>query len=170
MSAYRLRLSAVACIRPVVVLVAPLVVLGLVLASLHQPPAPTNIANPASSRPEPAQLRLASLPIPAQGAISARMGRDIQSYHAVRSDRGYSTRNPRHDLSIAFDHGGVAVASGASMLRLQLVSFGYGEHLQPASSGRIHAEANRVEYDSATLTEWYSNGPLGLQQGFTVAS
>ena len=27
-----------------------------------------------------------------------------------------------------------------------------------------------MEYDGGTLTEWYSNGPLGLQQGFTVAA
>src|SRR5262245_44664877 len=65
-------------------------------------------------RPDSAQRRLASLPIPAQGAISARLGEDLQAYHAVRTDRGYSARNPHHDLSLDFDDGGVAVASGAS--------------------------------------------------------
>ena len=53
---------------------------------------------------------------------------------------------------------------------MRLLSIGYGEHLQRAPPARIHAEANRVEYDGATVTEWYSNGPLGLQQGFTVAA
>ena len=152
------------------VLVTPLVVLGFALASLHERPGQTNSVNLASIRPDPAQLRVASLPIPAQGAISARLGRDLQAYHAVRTDRGYSARNPHHDLSIDFDHSGVAVASGVSTLRMRLLSIGYGEHLQPAPPARIHAEANRVEYDGATLTEWYSNGPLGLQQGFTVAA
>jgi hypothetical protein len=31
------------------------------------------------------------------------------------------------------------------------------------------AEANRVEYRRGGLTEWYLNGPLGLEQGFTLA-
>ena len=142
----------------------------LALASLHERPGQTNNVNLASIRADSAQLRVASLPIPAQGAISARLGRDLQAYHLVRTDRGYSARNPHHDLSMDFDHSGVAVASGVSTLRMRLLSFGYGEHLQPASPARIHAEANRVEYDGGTFTEWYSNGPLGLQQGFTVAA
>src|SRR5262245_56642486 len=121
MSAYRLRRRAVACVRPVVALVTPLVALSFALASPHERPGQTNIANPASIRPDPAQLRLASLPVPAQGAISARIGRDLQPYHAVGTDRGYSARNPHHDLSMSFDDGGVAVASGASTLRMRLL-------------------------------------------------
>ena len=31
------------------------------------------------------------------------------------------------------------------------------------------AEANRVEYRRGEVTEWYVNGPLGLEQGFTLA-
>jgi hypothetical protein len=30
------------------------------------------------------------------------------------------------------------------------------------------ANANRVEYRRDVLTEWYENGPLGLEQGFTL--
>ena len=171
MSAYRLHTRrAVACVRRVVVFVTPLVVLGFALASLHERPGQTNSVDPASIRPDPALLRVASLPIPAQGAISARLGRDRQAYHAVRTDRGYSARNPHHDLSIDFDYSGVAVASGVSTLRMRLLSIGYGEHLHLAAPARIHVEANRVEYHGTTLTEWYSNGPLGLQQGFNVAA
>ena len=84
----------------------------LALASLHERPGQTNNVNLASIRPDSAQLRVEGLPIPAQGAISARLGRDLQAYHAVRTDRGYSARNPHHDLSIDFDYSGVAVASG----------------------------------------------------------
>ena len=43
----------------------------LALASLHERPGQTNSVNAASIRPDPAQLRMASLPIPAQGAISS---------------------------------------------------------------------------------------------------
>ncbi|MGH2542798.1 MAG: hypothetical protein ACRDIB_08375, partial [Ardenticatenaceae bacterium] len=30
------------------------------------------------------------------------------------------------------------------------------------------AERNQVTYQRGTLNEWYVNGPLGLQQGFTL--
>jgi hypothetical protein len=31
------------------------------------------------------------------------------------------------------------------------------------------ARTNRVEYKRGALTEWYINGPPGLEQGFTLA-
>ena len=42
----------------------------------------------------------------------------------------------------------------------------------PPRTQRCHAAArgNRVTYARAGLSEWYTNGPLGLEQGFTVES
>ncbi|MDP2989671.1 MAG: hypothetical protein Q8O57_03795, partial [Kiritimatiellota bacterium] len=41
---------------------------------------------------------------------------------------------------------------------------------RPSSAVRPFVSANRVEYRRGALTEWYVNGPLGLQQGFTVTA
>jgi hypothetical protein len=40
--------------------------------------------------------------------------------------------------------------------------------MAPAASAIPSAHMNRVEYRRAGLTEWYINGPAGLEQGFTV--
>jgi len=32
------------------------------------------------------------------------------------------------------------------------------------------ASLNRVEYRHGALTEWYVNGPMGLEQGFTITA
>jgi hypothetical protein len=53
-------------------------------------------------------------------------------------------------------------------LRLRLAGFGANEvKFVPAPRGRTVA-GNRVSYDRGVLEEWYVNGPLGLEQGFTL--
>ncbi len=45
---------------------------------------------------------------------------------------------------------------------------GYGGSLVALGDVAPHANANRVVYTRAGLTEWYANGPLGLEQGFKI--
>lgn len=52
---------------------------------------------------------------------------------------------------------------------MALRGYGYGDALPSMSSAAAKANANRVEYSRGTLTEWYLNGPMGVEQGFTVA-
>jgi hypothetical protein len=56
---------------------------------------------------------------------------------------------------------------------LRLSRFGCGDDLAPVAAATPTATGNRVEYDRTgaghTLREWYLNGPLGLEQGFTIA-
>ncbi|HEV8122588.1 MAG TPA: PxKF domain-containing protein [Candidatus Polarisedimenticolia bacterium] len=51
---------------------------------------------------------------------------------------------------------------------LHLKGYGHGEASIAARATAPHATANRVEYRRGTVTEWYVNGPLGLEQGFTL--
>ena len=62
----------------------------------------------------------------------------------------------------------MTVSSGSLRLGLRLAEAGYGHRLQPVGGARPKADANRVSYQRAGLTEWYANGPLGLEQGFTI--
>ncbi|MBI4574001.1 MAG: hypothetical protein HY713_12045 [candidate division NC10 bacterium] len=62
------------------------------------------------------------------------------------------------------------VRSGPARWHLALTSVGYGDSLHPAAPAIPQAMANRVEYRRGSLTEWYLNGPLGLEQGFTLAT
>jgi len=110
----------------------------------------------------------ATLPIAARGAISAALGRDQVSYHARPTQDGFAVDNVRHDLEARFRFDGLRVREGATELGLVLGAWGYGEALSPVAAAAPEASANRVEYRRGPLTEWYVNGPLGLQQGFTL--
>jgi hypothetical protein len=48
-------------------------------------------------------------------------------------------------------------------------SYGYGEARQSVARVVPDLRLNRVEYRRGSLTEWYVNGPLGLEQGFTLS-
>jgi hypothetical protein len=50
-----------------------------------------------------------------------------------------------------------------------LRGYGYSGTLRGAGAVTPDASGNRVEYHRGALTEWYVNGPLGLEQGFTLA-
>jgi hypothetical protein len=109
---------------------------------------------------------LESLPVTAQGPISELLGRDAPSY-AVRDLRAV---NVHQHLRVAFSSRGVHVASGSATLGIALTAYGYDGSLHPVSAVAPRASANRVTYSRGALTEWYANGPLGLEQGFDVAA
>jgi hypothetical protein len=52
--------------------------------------------------------------------------------------------------------------------KMALCGYGYGVVLKPPKTVAPRAKLNRVEYDRGGLTEWYVNGPAGLEQGFTI--
>ena len=53
---------------------------------------------------------------------------------------------------------------------MTLSAYGYAGSLEPVGPARPRAAGNRVSYARGALTEWYANGPLGIEQGFDVAA
>lgn len=150
-----------------------LLLAALTLSVGLAPKAPIGATPSPGDRPA-AQTRsgateLSSLPLPAQAAISAVLGRDQPSYHAVTSRSGFQAENPRHGLAADFAREGIEVRSGGARWGLRFSGYGYGEALGGGAAVAPQATANRVEYRRGALTEWYVNGPLGLEQGFTLA-
>jgi len=113
---------------------------------------------------------LSSLPIQAQTSISAALGRDQRVYHAKRDGRAWRLENPRHGLRADFTTRGVEVRSGAARFGLQLTGLGRGARLEAVAASKPEAKSNRIDYRHGGLSEWYVNGPLGLEQGFTLDS
>jgi hypothetical protein len=113
---------------------------------------------------------LASLPLPTQMRISGVLGRDDRRYEASATPAGFRSTNDDHGLIADFAQGRVVVRAGLGHLELTLRSFGYGEELLPVPTSRPTATKNRVQYRHGAVTEWYVNGPLGLEQGFTLAA
>jgi len=52
---------------------------------------------------------------------------------------------------------------------MQVRGFGYADAMQSVGATAPQANRNHVNYRRGSLTEWYVNGPVGLEQGFTVS-
>ncbi len=109
---------------------------------------------------------LTSLPLAAQGPVSAALGRDGSAYRVT----DLQAVNPAQHFHAGFSRRGVTVASGTARLGMALSAYGHGSTLRPVGPAAPRAGANRVRYAHGALTEWYANGPLGIEQGFDVAA
>jgi len=137
-----------------------LVACGILAPGLHaQYCAPINAQNRPNSM---------TLPTVAQARISAALGRDQSPYQTETQDGVIRMTSPRNRLSADFTPTGVDFRVGANHWGMMLNGYGYGDKLKTAASPEPVASANRVEYARGGLSEWYVNGPLGLEQGFTV--
>jgi hypothetical protein len=136
---------------------AVVLVLGAAIVALPAAPARHAVT---------ARHGLASLPTAAQGPISAALGRDEPAYRVLH----LRAANPAQHLRAAFSPGGVTVASGKARLGIALSAYGYASALRPLRPAEPRVSGNRVSYARGAVTEWYTNGPLGLEQGFDVAA
>jgi hypothetical protein len=120
---------------------------------------------------EDATARPSNLPLIAESVISGRMGRDLVEYRIEASggDHLHAT-NSQQRITVDFTAGGVEFQAARVRWRTTLLSYGYDNDLQQPQTSRPIADVNTVEYDRGPLREWYVNGPLGVEQGFTVSS
>jgi FG-GAP repeat/Abnormal spindle-like microcephaly-assoc'd, ASPM-SPD-2-Hydin len=135
-------------------------------------PHPTTLASTsANGRSSTAKspTGLSSLPADAQGPISAALGKDDTNYWVHPSAKGFGGENPKQALQAEFTRQGAEVSSLNLRWGLETRAYGYGDALHPLKGVAPRAKANRVEYGRGGVTEWYENGPLGLEQGFTLA-
>ena len=101
----------------------------------------------------------------ARYAISASIGADQAAYSATANSNGYSFN---HQYSVSMTTTGTTFQAGADSWQFMPKSYGYGSAQQPIASSTPTASKNRVTYDTAGIDTWFVNGPLGVQQGFTV--
>ena len=111
---------------------------------------------------------LSDLPPQTQAGISAAIGLNDADYHSRKTSAGFTTVNSDHRLSAHFTAEGATIAKGTDSWTLRLTTFGRESDQQPVVSAVMASDANRVEYRREQLTEWYVNGPVGLEQGFTI--
>jgi FG-GAP repeat protein len=150
--------SRVVALLVVVLLAGVVAAVGCVAVLLTRPGgAPRRTARTRSG--------LTSLPLAAQGPVSAALGREEPAYRVA----GLQAINPAQRLRAGFARAGVTVVSGKARLGMALSAYGYAGAPQPVGSAQPRVSANRVTYTYTGLTTWYANGPLGLEQGFAVA-
>jgi hypothetical protein len=141
--------GGVAAALAVVVLVATVMLAGIVGTGVH---------GLAAARGP------AALPAAARGPVSAALGRHAPAYRVA----GLRARNPAQRLRASFSPAGATVAAGTAGERLRLAGFGRATAVQDVAPVAPQVSANRVDYAHAGVREWWTNGPLGLEQGFDV--
>jgi trimeric autotransporter adhesin len=147
-----------------------LLVLATALTTLPCAQAQTQGTLPHSTSPSQASAGFSQLPLLARSKLSATLGQDFSSYHASENSEGFHAENLRQQFAADFTPQGVRVTHRTVQWTVSLRSYSYGGVPQEISAVAPHASLNRVEYHHGLLTEWYVNGPAGLEQGFTFDS
>jgi hypothetical protein len=97
------------------------------------------------------------------------MQRDAGPAYQVREEKA---ENAAQGWRLGFSRDGVEVrpkeVKTPWALKLGLARFGSKEALWAYPVVKHEVMGNRVRYDRGAIEEWYVNGPLGLEQGFTV--
>ncbi len=88
----------------------------------------------------------------------------------------FQATNPAQHLTTAFHADGLAVTgdpagdASSATWRMHLAAIGDGTALLPVAAAPPTLNGTRVEYRRGNVTEWYVNSPLGVEQGFTLAT
>ena len=104
-----------------------------------------------------------------QYALSQALGGQDHAYHAVERGRVIEMTTRSQGYTTTFDRSGMRLRSGRHTLSIDLVGVKYGDRLEPLPTGHPAADRNRVGYERGNVREWYINGRMGLQQGWTIA-
>ncbi len=97
----------------------------------------------------------AAYPVEPMAAKSLRLRSPAQRLRAELSPEGVQITN---------------TAIGGARGGLALEGFGCEQQRAAVRAAVPRAQGNRGEYERGELLEWYVSGPLGLEQGFTVAA
>jgi hypothetical protein len=111
---------------------------------------------------------LLGLPQALRSVASATIGSGETAYRLRASDGSFLAQNAAQRLRMRFGRSRVQIASGDTRIGLSLMALGYGSSLRLVGAGAPTTQANRATYAYRELSEWFVNGPLGLEQGFTI--
>ena len=109
----------------------------------------------------------------------AQQGIAQREYHISRNNQGLQAPNRAHNLRTYFDKSGIGVVDrtatdGSELLRLTLSDMDRsgepGMNDRALGEASVHSSENRVELRRERITEWFVNGPNGLEHGFTIPS
>jgi FG-GAP repeat len=127
-------------------------------------------ALPTIAQASSKHLSLSRLPLAARGPFSAALGAGTGAYRVHAAGAGLDVANPAQHLRARFGRDGVKIGAGKLQMSLRTQSVGYGRTQRELGTVDPRGSQNRVSYSrGGGLREWYANGPLGVEQGFTLA-
>ena len=150
-------------------LAAALVLSAALVATAYGALGTTGTAGRATASRAFRQEGMLSLPTSARAPVSEAIGSYQPGYRVRPQGSGLTAWSAAQRLSSSFSSAGVSARSGHASLSMRLTGMGYGTALRPVPAAVPRPSDNRVIYSHPGLQEWYANGPLGLEQGFTLA-
>jgi hypothetical protein len=166
LAAVRVSRRAIAAALASVAAALALILLGGALAHVLGAGRATTAPLSRSARASAQQLSL--LPAAAQATVSSALGSADPRYRVSAVSGGFQALNPRQRLRVRFARADVLLGAGAASLGISVQGLADGDGSQTPAVVLAHAAGNRVLYTGSGLSEWFANGPLGLEQGFTV--
>jgi len=116
----------------------------------------------------PVSPREAALPAGLESVAQRTLGSGERSFLVHR--RGASLSAAGGGITSVFDAAGVRISADGGTVDLRLLGVGTGRRLAAVAPAAPVAASDVVRYRRGGLLEWYRNGPVGLEQGFTLAS
>ncbi len=110
-----------------------------------------------------------------QYRISEDQGRDNAAFHIRKEERVFKLDNTVLGLTCAIGQDGMEITKGAHRFGLGLSQARQGENsaVYARNMAKAHVQANRLTFSAKTkdtpVSEWYVNGPQGIQQGWTIS-
>jgi hypothetical protein len=108
-----------------------------------------------------------SMPPSLVPAVSESVGASERRFWSVR--HGASLLTAGGGVRSTFNASGVAMRVGQGTLGLALAGVGRGSRFDPVAAVAPRGSANRILYRHRLISEFYRNGPFGLEQGFVGA-
>jgi hypothetical protein len=112
---------------------------------------------------------LGNLPVDAQALVSATLGRDNTTYAASPAGNAFTLSNPAQHLSALLGPAAALLSSGSDTWSMALAQVGHGDINEAVGVATVQAQQNRVTYNYGALSQWFVNGPAGLEQGITLS-
>ena len=96
--------------------------------------------------------------------MSASLGASEPAYAVHGTGAVLHAVSRAQGLRASFAASGVTVAAGSSPLGIGLRAIGNARWMPAPAPAAGRATKNRVDYASRGVSEWYANGPLGVEQ------
>jgi hypothetical protein len=118
-----------------------------------------SVSPPAGSRSQ--------IPTAASATVSGVLGAQQPAYQIASRRRDLSARTDQ--MAEQFGPGGLTLEYRSFRLGVTLLGWGRADRLHRPMSAVPIARENRVSYRYPGAEQWFVNGPLGVEQGFTIA-
>lgn len=128
---------------------------------------PRSVGATKAPAPRSGMMQLTQLPVAAGTLVSRTLGLTERRFWARPSGDGFVSAGG--GLRASFTAAGVTVRVGGTRLRMRLAGYSAGGRVMALPPTAPTADRDRVTYAQGPVRGWYRNGPLGLEQGFTIA-